>query len=229
MEPIIRLFDSDPRAQDARRALADEGFDAFVLAPGADDPEAAVRAVVAEGRLPGRYSGVATDALRQGRWLVAAQAPFGEGRLVEEILESWGPLATEIRPAHRAASPAPFSDLLGIPVLRHKPPRTELIAPEHPVSDLVGAPMLSRNPTPLSSLLGWKPLSTERPWRTSFGLPLLSKGTAPLSSLLRLPTLSAPKRRRTHSFGLPLLSKNPAPLSALLGLPILTRRRRDRD
>ncbi|MEQ8661314.1 MAG: hypothetical protein RLW62_10885, partial [Gammaproteobacteria bacterium] len=116
--------------------------------------------------------------------------------------------------------PAPLADFLGISSLSSGPSFIsrcfgELtssnfrLASVFGMQSFFGLGLLTNNPTPLSSMLGMKTLSTGKSgdsWSTSMGFPLLSRGPAPLSSML----------------GLPLLSRNPAPLSKLIGFPALS-------
>lgn len=86
---------------------------------------------------------------------------------------------------------APLSHFLGLPALSNKSANAKMISFDDKRS--FGARLLSKNPTPLSSMLG---LPVLKAWNanktTSFGLPLLSKN----------------KPNKTTSFGLPLLSKS---------------------
>jgi hypothetical protein len=124
---------------------------------------------------------------------------------------------------------APFSRLLGLPVLLDSPA---------PLSTKLGWRVLADDPAPLSRKLGWSVLSSDpAPLSRRLGLRVLTDG-APTSEKLGVPTLtSEPQSSSTKNevaalsddpaplsgkMHVPTLSDDPAPLSHALGLPVLT-------
>ncbi len=245
MNAIVRLYETEQQARDAARMLADVALpSATVLVPpqaaesagapgdaetptraGAAGAEAAVRAAVAEGHIPGSLIRACVESLEQGRSIVAVTPPFGRG---EDALRAMGgarPLDPALLPTTSRRNPSPFSDFLGIPTLTRprRRLREDVRTPPYSFSRTFGLRVLSDEPAPLSSLFGIPLLSRpKRPRSSSFGLSLLSRGATPLSSLFGMRTLTTRQRSRDSSFGLPLLSKDPTPLSSFLNLPVLT-------
>ena len=160
---------------------------------------------------------------------MVVQAPYGRGQRAVQVMQSCGPVDSELLPAYSPRNPAPLSEALGIPPLTRGSFRPLGALTKSQYFLTLGIGLLSRNPTPLSSLFGLKTLTTAKPWRTSFGLPLLSRSPTPLSSLFGLRTIRPEKRPWNRSFGLPLLSRDPAPLSDFLGIEVLSKRRKDRE
>ncbi len=223
-----------PAVEEPQAAEAPQALDASIERDNATELAARVLLV---GKLLGEAADPYAQALGRGQYLVIANPYFGRGRLVIEIMESFGPTDVGVRPPaayvpYRLPA-APLSKLLFLPVLIRNMPAplseqtlgipvlsrgrsffsrryAELTAPDYSFSARFGWPLLSGKPAPLSSALGL-PTKTRRqaPWRSSFGLPLLSGNPAPLSSLLNLP----------------LLSSDPAPLSRALGMETLSSRR----
>ena len=239
MTPTVRIFESEAAARDAAAKLSEAGFGKHRVLSGEPgvaaetgmaspppDPEAMVRAAIADGLLAGRHISVCVRNLQRGRSLVAVATNFGFAGQAIAIMESCGAVDSASLPAYYPRDPSPFSDLLGIPTLSRAAPVSELKSASWFFSSLFGLGLLSRKAAPFSSLFGMKLLSEQkRDWRSSFGLPLLSDNPAPLSSAIGMRTLSTGKGQKTRSFGLPLLSRNPAPLSSFLGLGTLIRRR----
>ncbi len=235
MIPMLRIYDSQERAQEAARALVSRGFEersVLLLTPSPGQEAAQVRAAVEDELVAGSQAPFCTRSLQQGRSVVAVRVPFGRGQVAVGTLEDYGPVDTEQIPAYEARNPAPLSDLLGIPTLTEDQGAFfgALVGSSWTFSSLFGLGLLSRNPAPLSSLFGMKTLTKpKKNWERSFGLPLLSRNPAPLSSLLGMKTLTKPKKNWERSFGMPLLSKDPAPFSDYLGISVLSRKdRKDR-
>ncbi|MFK7958528.1 MAG: hypothetical protein AB8B96_20720 [Lysobacterales bacterium] len=231
MLTVVRLFESDQQADSAVAKLTDLDFlseDITRLSPGAGDPASSVSSAIKAGRIAGSYRSVLVGALSSGRHVVAIEPPFGRGDLAGRVMDSCGAVDTEQLPEYVPYNPSPLSDFLGIPTLasyEHTFNIRQLST--FSLSGSVGMGHLSKNPTPLSSLVGLKTVSKPKSnWKSSLGLPLLSHKAAPLSSLLGLKQLTTPKRGKTTSFGFPMLSKNPTPLSSLFNIPLLSKRER---
>ncbi len=231
MIPMVRIYDSEERAQEAAGALVGRGFDeraVVVLTPSPGQDAARVRAAVERELLPGSQARFCAQCLQRGRSVVAVRVPFGRGQVALGVLESFGPVDTDQLPAYEVRNPAPLSDLLGIPTLTEDQGTFfgALVRSSWTFSSLFGLGLLSRKAAPLSSLLGMKTLTrSKKDWTTSFGLPLLSRAATPLSSLIGMRTLTKPRKNWERSFGLPLLSKEAAPLSDYLGISVLSKKK----
>jgi hypothetical protein len=230
----VRLFETADEARGAANELAEAGLrrDTFLLLTGAEGAEEAVAEAVKDGTLPGEYRAASTQALKDGRSVLAIPAPLGWGEYTLQVMDEYGAVDTDTLPERVYRNPSPLSDALGMPVLTDGRWTLfgALVSSDFALSSAFGMKLLSSKATPLSSLFGLKVLSTpKRPWNRSLGLPLLTDKAAPFSSAVGLKTLSEPKRPRTSSFGLPLLSRNPTPLSSFLGLKTLTDESKEGD
>lgn len=228
MTPTVRLYDSEERAREAARALVDDAFRAdsiCVLAPVSGSAEEAVDRAIRDDAFPGSYRTTAIRALGRGLFVVSVDAPFGHGVVARRILDQCEPVDTESVPPYSAGHPAPFSEMLGLPVLSDAHSMIELPQRNsYTFGSFLGIGLQSSKAAPLSSVLGM-PTASRGPGERSFGMSLLSSNPAPLSSMFALKTVSAPKKDWTLSFGFPLLSRNPAPLSSLFGIPTLLKKR----
>ena len=228
MTPTVRWYDSEERAREAARALEDDGFRAdsiCVLAPVSGGEEQAVDRAILHDAFPGGCRTAATRALREGRHVVSVDAPFGHGVVARRILDEHGPVDVDSVPACSTRNPAPFSEMLGLPVLSDARPMLALPKRNsYTFGSFLGIGLLSGKAAPLSSMFGM-PTGSRGPGESSFGMSILSSNPAPLSSMFALKTVSAPKKDWTLSFGFPLLSRNPAPLSSLFGIPTLLKKR----
>lgn len=240
MTLTVRVYATEKQARDAAKKLKSEGFgdDAvFVMAPkeGAN-VGAEVAAAVKGDRLPESYSQIAAANLRQGRAVVTVNPPFGHGHTVNEVLDSFDPVAIKEAPStvSSATKQRFMSDSLGMPLLwKGKSFLAGWFAGE--LSPSKPQAKLSDEPAPLSKRLGMTVLSeTKKDWNASMGQPTLSSkrfilgepqlssDPAPLSTRLGMTVLSESKKDWTHSFGQPLLSSDPTPLSTKLGLRVLS-------
>jgi hypothetical protein len=227
---VVRIFDTEEKARDAVGKLVEDGYpegSIFLVTPGPGGVEEGGGAPAADslvasikaGQLMGDYADVYAERVARGRSLVVVPAAFGYARRAAEIMESCGPVDTDIelpQDPYDWNVGTPFSSAACLPVLQRNRPA--------PLSGLIGVTPLVRGTTtfgtlasskyfpssfftltikraaPLSQTFGLKLLTTaKRGWRSSFGLPLLSRKASPLSS----------------TFGLPTLSRNPTPLSSL--------------
>jgi hypothetical protein len=161
-----------------------------------------------------------------GTAAVEVAPPFGRGAEAEALLNSFGPIAS---PAPKAAAPvtvfpkptatvfdnaAPFSTALGLSVL----------------TSFESGIILSPDPAPLSSKLGWKVLSTDKPkaelksdWTLSGALGWKLLADTPASETSRT-VLSDDPSPLSKAFGMPVLSNDPTPLSSALGMKVLAER-----
>ncbi len=231
MLTVVRFFESEEAAQGAVASLTDLEFraeDITTLSSGDGDAAAVIDKAIRSGVVPGQYRKVCTDALASGHSLVAIEPPFGRGDLAKRVMAKAGAVGTENLPEYIPYNPSPLSDFLGIPTLvsyKHSFNIRQLS--DFSLSGSIGFGELSKKPTPLSSMVGMKTLTTPKPGRkSSFGMPLLSKGSTPLSSMIGMKMLTTPKPNRRSSFGFPLLSNNKTPLSSLFNFPLLSKRNR---
>ncbi|MEM1436242.1 MAG: hypothetical protein AAGG11_19480 [Pseudomonadota bacterium] len=213
----VRVYENETSAGDAAARLTERGFRpqlTTVLTASQGEPAQVIRAAVQAENLPREYRTMATRLLEEGKSIVAVFPPFGSGLLVESLLDEFNPIADVDFPFIRRYSPAPLSDLLGVPVLSDE--------------KTFGDPLLSSNPAPLSSRFGWGLLSSNStPLSSRFGMKLLSKPKENWKSSFGMPLLSNPKGNWQSSFGFPMLSKNPTPLSSLFGFALLSEKNTD--
>lgn len=229
MTTEVRLYKSEQGARDVDARLQEEGFEnraMFLPSDHAGREVEAVNAAIESGVIPERFVKLCQRSLKEGKSLIAAQAPFGSGTRVISILESDDSVDNDLIRRYGFRSPSPLSEVLGIPVLSKFESSTGLLNSDWSFSSKFGMGLLSRNPAPLSSMIGWRPLSgRKKNWTRSWGFPLLSRNPAPLSSLFGMATVTKSKGAWTSSFGMPLLSRNPAPFSSLFGMKVLSEER----
>ena len=190
----VRIYESEANAREAARKLVEAGFRedlVHVLSPGHGAVEQVVRAAVSSNRVPTSHLRTAVSALTKGYSVVSVPLPYF-GQEVLDILDSCGPVEVESTRVHLPNDPAPFSDMLGIPVLTKDDRSSATLLRGEPIfRSFLGLPLLTRSSTGKNS---------------SFGLPLLSKPKSKNSSF-GLPLLTKPKSKNS-SFGLPLLTKS---------------------
>lgn len=239
--PIVRMYETEKRARDAVRKLKAEGFrkDTILLvtpsAKGAAESIDAIASSPVAALLPRDRAEIHAEGVRQGRCLVAIQAPFGQGQLAKEILAGCGPagqgpgvpespsIAWEVGaplssgfriPVLWRNRPDPFSRLLARPTLTEgrtfESKYPELKDPGWTFSSRLGLPLLSGNQRGRASLSG----RTGDAWKRSLGLPMLSREPAPFSKMLNMHLLTVPL---PHSY--------PAPFSHRTGFPVLSQGR----
>ncbi len=215
--PIVRLYENEQQARDAAGRLASEGFAEstirVVTPPGEGGADTGALAnAIAAGQLMGEDAATYAERVHAGRSLVVVGAPFGRSKLAAGLMDSCGPVDTDVRPP-REPDPwgpgAPFSAAFHLPVL------SESAAP---LSRAAGLPTLVTGRTTFGELMSsyW----TFSKW---FGLPLLSKMGAPLSRMTGMPILTRSSGGMRSRIGFPLLINRAAPLSSSLGMPLLTR------
>jgi hypothetical protein len=192
----VRIYGSEANAQEAARKLVEAGIRkdlVHVLTPDSGVAEQAVQAAVSARKLPTTHVKAAINALKNGNSVVAVPLPYF-GQEVVDLLDSCGPIETETPATQLPNDPAPFSDMLGIPVLtKDSRSSASLLRGDKPV---IGFPLLTRSSTGKSSSFGMPLLSKSSIGKSSsFGLPLLTRSDWSLSSMIGLPTLTGPKKR----------------------------------
>ena len=198
----VRMYETEQKAQAAITQLKKGGFPEnaiHLVTPGA-------RGDAILGYMIGNDTRVYAENLALGRSFVLVRAAFGSGQAAIDILDSCGPIDSDLlapaQPANcweeavtplstamqwqvlKQNDPAPFSRWMGFPLLSKgdKPA---------PLSKWLGSPLLSKQsePGPFSSRMGFPLLSPEVSLSQYFGLDLLSPEATPLSSRLGLETL----------------------------------------
>ena len=211
---VVRIYASE----EAARAAADDAGQAFDTVGVIGPDEGSVDAGIKAGFIDPAQRRRCTRALQDGQWVVGVSAPFGYAVQAERTLDRHDPI--EPLPVPTRDNPAPFSSVLGIPVLSTVKSSTQLIQKNR---SILGRPKLSKKAAPFSSTLSLPLLTKSKRQRSTFGIPLLSKNGTPLSSMFGMPTLTKSKTGKTSSFGISLLSDNPTPLSSLFGLRVLSK------
>jgi hypothetical protein len=124
-------------------------------------------------------------ALKDGKSVVIVGDLVGYFAAAEEIMSKCGAEPGEALRTPKPDNPSPFSDFIGMPCLEN---RLSFFSGENPLKDSnwLAFPLelkndftlfkgeLMNDPAPLSAKIGFKPLSEEKPWKTSFGFKLLS-------------------------------------------------------
>ena len=241
--PVTRLYATEQQAKDAVQMLTENQLDPQTISMvtpstirSGSVQEIADHIVSSHCKwVPENYATLYAERIEAGESLVILDAPFGRGAQIERVLDSFEPLPIRMPLADRQPSGAsPLSDALGISVLsdglsfqakRKDSLYAWLLGQSEGSSNFLSTswfPMISKNPAPLSSMLGLRTISkNDDPGDTSFGMPLLSDSAAPLSSKVGMSTTKS-NENKDRSFGLPTLSSNPAPLSSAIGMPTLT-------
>ena len=198
----VRMYETEQQARAAIAQLKKGGFPEntmHLVTPGANGDALL-------GYMVGSDTRVYAENLALGRSFVLVRAPFGSGQAAIDILDSCGPIESDLlAPAEPAScweeAVTPLSTAMQWQVLKQNDPA--------PFSKWMGFPLLSKGdkPAPLSQWLGSSPLSKRQQ-------------PAPLSSWMGFPLLS-PEVSLSQYFGLDLLSPEATPLSSRLGLDTL--------
>lgn len=223
MFPITRLFESEQAALEVVEKLV-EGEEprerSMIINASAPDAAAQVDAAIESGAIMPGHRKSLMQALARGRTILTSRPSALEtGKFVESTLEASAvdPDAIE---DYTPANPAPFSDLLGIPVLLESKSETGLF--EFDKDSSFGLNLISHNPTPLSSMFRIPLLSKPKSARGG-AVERMSGKPAPLSSMLGLKLLS--KSKGASGSRVERMSRNAAPFSKFLGLRVLSKRK----
>lgn len=201
MFPVTRLFESEQAAREAvEKLVAGKVSRADITIINAYDPgaAAAVDTAVERGAAMSGHRRALKEALTRGRSIVAVTPDYGRTSFVRESLARSGAVETDTLSDYVPDDPAPFSDMLGLPVLTSG--RSTL------------------------DTLGLFDFDKE----TSFGLSLLSRKATPFSSLFGLKTLSSKKGSIAKGSSVEKMSGKPAPFSSMFGLKLLSSKKRSR-
>lgn len=227
---IARLFSSLDPAKKAAEALVSAGYDDVVVLPATpasgsgDGDDAAATApapavdtatAVRAGRMLGEHADFYLSRLTDGRALVVAMPPFMDSRRAEEIINGHDPLPDSHLPPSKpfvplSEQPAPFSALLGLPVLTKS---------DTPFSDLLGFGFKEEG---LSHLSRWfPPLASDFTFSSRIGMGFKPSKDTFFSASTRSDRLEG----KDSSFGIGFKADRDTPFSSMLGLPLLTRRK----
>ena len=224
MFPITRLFESEEVANAVIEKLV-EGEEprsrSTVISP--TDPAAAAKvdAAIEAGSIMKGHRRSLMEALQRGRTILTSRpSDLTTGKFVESTLEAHAvdPDAIE---DYYPANPAPFSELLGIPVLLESKSETGLFKFDKDSS--FGLKLISHKATPLSSLLGLPLLKKHKSARGT-SIERMSGKAAMLSPMLGMPLLTK-KHKSARGSSVEKMSKNAAPFSKFMGLRVLSKRR----
>jgi len=203
MELVARIFKSADQARDAAKALEAAGYSADVIyvmtpskpAPAAEGEEAPaiagktpsaeelMEAVGGTGDLGVSRAMLLSRAMEDGASVVIVGDLVGYLAAAEEVMSKCGAEPAAVLDMPKANNPSPFSDFIGMPCLED---RLSFFSGANPLKDskptfpvelkdkLTFNVNLLDDPAPFSSKIGFKPLTEEKPWRTSFGFKLLS-------------------------------------------------------
>ena len=159
------------------RGLTREDNHINLVTPGSAGTPDGIVAAITSGLVRKAHARVYAQGIARGLSLVSLVAPFGAGRMYEELLDALHPVDSGI-PEERESlvweDAAPFSSAFGFPVL----------ARPHPYK-FMGLPAILRGGRTTSAALGMGELASHE--LSVFGTPRLSRNPAPFSSLFRLP------------------------------------------
>lgn len=227
MFPITRLFESDHAAREAVDKLVDKDVSRAsitVISAYAPDAAASVDAAVERDDIMSGHRRALKEGLSKGRSIVTVLPEYGMGSLVERTLDSSGAVDTETLPDYIPSDPAPFSSMLGLPVLIDSKSTRDLL--DFDGTSSFGFGLLSGKSTPLSSLFGLPLLSSKKGSRAKgSSVERMSGKAAPFSSMFGMKLLTSKKGSRAKGSSVERMSGNAAPLSRILGFKVLSKRK----
>ncbi len=194
-QTIVRVYDSEAKAQQAVDGLLRKGFGADLMnlvaprdpAQSLEDIAAAIRA----GYVLKGYAKAYAACVARGLTVVSMRAPFGTGVVVTRVMDAAGPVPSGVPEQHEAGptwdEAAPLSSALNLPVLTQGSPT---------FSGLWLLPLVLREGKRSGTLfpVNFKRGHQAAPFSALLGLPLLSKKRWTFSSLLGMPLLVNTKR-----------------------------------
>jgi hypothetical protein len=182
----VRMYATAAEASKAFALLEDRGLTREdnkinIVTPGAGSTPDAVVAAITAGLVPKADARVYAQGIARGHALVSLVAPFGAGRMYEDLLDELGPVDSGVTPEHDGPvwdDAAPFSSMFGWPAISKPNPYL-----------FMGLPAIVRSGRTTSDWLGLPELASND--FTVFGSPKLSRNPAPFSGLFRLPLLKS--------------------------------------
>lgn len=190
-QPIVRVYDSVAKAQQAVDALVLNGFGSDLInlvaprepAQSLEDIAAAIRA----GYVLKGYAKAYAGCVQRGHTVVSVRAPFGTGVVVSHLLDEAGPVDSGVA-VPREAGPTwdeatPLSSSLNLPVLLKNGAtfsgfwQLPMVLREGRRSDTVFPVSFrkGKNPAPFSSLLGMPLLLKNWSFSSLLGMPMTVK------------------------------------------------------
>ncbi|MCW2282642.1 hypothetical protein M2323_000403 [Rhodoblastus acidophilus] len=231
---ITRLFAAEEQALAALDAVKTKFADHEIsLVTPANAEGADLESLIVKGGVKPQNAPAYAEAVRQGNSVLTLRTSWGIAKEVSARLEAYEPLAPIVAETEHTSfvtpgldNPAPFSTLLGLPVLEEFKSNIQLVDHPAPFSDLLKLPVLS-NIGPFSSLINIGPFSglinAPTPLSSTLRLPLLvdfdawARNSKPWSSLLNIGPFSSLLNIGPFSG----LINAPTPLSSALRLPLL--------
>jgi len=180
---IVRLYANPADAAKAYALLEERGLtreDHFINLVTPTTPAGSVVAAIKDGgRVLEADAKIYAQGVARGLSLVSVHAPFGAGRMYEELLDELNPVDSGIPEAHEEVQwedAAPFSSAFGFPVLSKPNPYL-----------FMGLPAVAKSGATTSAFLGLGELASSH--LSVFGTPQISRNPGPFSGLFRLPLL----------------------------------------
>ncbi len=182
---LVRMYADTAVAAKAFALLEERGltrednFINLVTPATASSADALAAAIRDGGRVLGADARVYAQGVLAGKSLVSLHAPFGAGRMYEDLLDELGPVDSGVEEPHEAVhwdDAAPFSSALGIPAISKPGPYR-----------FMGLPAIARSGATTSAWLGLSELAN--PHMSVFGTPQISSNPGPFSRLFGLPLL----------------------------------------
>ncbi|MTV33213.1 hypothetical protein GJ654_19720 [Rhodoblastus acidophilus] len=231
---ITRLFAAEEQALAAVDAVKHKFADReinLVTPASAESPD--LEALIVKGGVKPEHAPAYAEAVRQGNFVLTLRTSWGIAKDVVARLGDHEPLAPIVAETEHTSyvtpgedNPAPFSALLGLPVLEEFKSNIELVDHPAPLSDLLKLPVLS-NIGPFSTLIHLGPFSglinNPTPLSSALRLPVLvdfqamARNSKPWATLLHIGPFSTLLNIGPFSG----LINNPTPLSSALRLPVL--------
>lgn len=190
-QTIVRVYDSEAKAQQAVDALVRKGFGTDLInlvapsepAQSLEDIAAAIRA----GYVLKGYAKAYAACVQRGLTVLSMRAPFGTGVVVTRLMDAPGPVPSGV-PEQSEAGPTwdeatPLSSALNLPVLAKSGAtfsgfwQLPMVMREGERSRTLFSVNFKRggNAAPFSSLLGLPLLSKKWTFSSMLGLPLVVK------------------------------------------------------
>jgi len=183
---IVRMYATAAEAAAALAKLESCGLSReenrlnLVTAASAASADGLVGAITA-GLVLKAHARIYAQGILSGRALVSLHAPFGTGRIYEDMLDALNPVDSGVREEPRPPAwddAAPFSSAFGWPVILQPSPY-----------QFMGLPAILRSGATTSSWLGLGELADTD--MAVFGAPTLSRNPAPFSAMLHLPVIKS--------------------------------------
>ena len=177
IHPIVRMYDSTDKANAAAAKVKDWGIAAdmvSVISTAATGTGDGLKSALMAANIVRDNATAYAHSATAGSTFVVVRAPFGSGRVTQDMLDSCKPTRiadpTEDSDSATWDDAAPLSSALGIPAVSEWRPFGGLptgVGPTRTLSESLGLPLLNSG----APMFGG--LTDSRPWTEKFGLPLL--------------------------------------------------------